>query len=217
MGSMTLPLLCFQPAKRERERGRGREKQYRGGDGGSTEQDASFQDTDHMFPPTAPRWPLFLWRISPCVCVCVCVKRLALVDGLQGKRASPLLCTSVVGFSPSHNTGTGTGTHTTFYSPPGLLKQTHTTTHRETCPHAYARTHTHTQAFLSPKQILTEWHTAHIQGIGPHAVQVWEELLTAAAAAAAAAATEQWVSHKIKSEGFSAVSSGFSVMLEHNL
>lgn len=41
---------CLHCWKRERER----EIQYRGGGGGSREQDVSFQDTDHMFPPYCP-------------------------------------------------------------------------------------------------------------------------------------------------------------------
>ena len=60
--------LCLWPAERKREtvqRGEMEEAESR--------MCPSFQDTDHMFPPTAPRWPLFLQEISLCTCVCVCV------------------------------------------------------------------------------------------------------------------------------------------------
>lgn len=34
---------------------------------GSREQDVSFQDTDHTFPPTVLCCPCFLWRFSVCI------------------------------------------------------------------------------------------------------------------------------------------------------
>ena len=113
----------------------------------------SFQDTDHMFPPTAPRWPLFLQGISLCTCVC---RGWRWLIGRKAKSFPPL-CRHVVGFFPSHNTAVF-GPPVLYYFFFFLKADTYKTTHGETFAHSGQSATT-----KAPRH--TQKHTVHIWGI----------------------------------------------------
>lgn len=162
---MTLPFTFLYVYSLLRER----ERRYRRGEMEEAESRMclSFQDTDHMSPPTAPRWPLFLRGISLCTCVC---RGWHWLIGRKAKSFPPL-CRHVVGFFPSHNTAVLT-TRPYFFNF-FFKKQTHTK------PHTGRRTHT--PANQQPKHHDTLRYTQRTyEASRPHAVQVWEEWLTAA-------------------------------------
>lgn len=149
--SMTLPFTFLYVYSLLRER----ERRYRRGEMEEAESRMclSFQDTDHMSPPTAPRWPLFLRGISLCTCVC---RGWHWLIGRKAKSFPPL-CWHVVGFFPSHNTAVLT---TRPYFLNFFLKSRHIQNH--------TRGDVRTLWPISNQSTTTHWdtHSAHMKHQG---------------------------------------------------